>query len=136
MADITNEQLKDLIVGKFAELDKRIDHLDKKMELGLAEMNKKMEVGFAELRGEIAKVHAELKGEIQAVRNELKGDIKTIEAKLDGFDKRISNQEFITRSILATVLGGILLALGRFLLPLDVKKLLTSFADFLKTMRV
>ncbi|MCS6959322.1 MAG: hypothetical protein RMK91_04665 [Pseudanabaenaceae cyanobacterium SKYGB_i_bin29] len=132
MADITNEQLKDLILGKFAELDKRIDHLDKKME-----------VGFAELRGEIKEVRAqvegvrnELKGEIQAVRNELKGDIKTIEAKLDGFDKRISNQEFITRSIFATVLGGILLALGRFLFPIDVKKLLTSFADFLNTMSV
>ncbi|MCS6959323.1 MAG: hypothetical protein RMK91_04670 [Pseudanabaenaceae cyanobacterium SKYGB_i_bin29] len=136
MAEITNEQLKDLILGKFAELDK-------KMEVGFAELRgeiKEVRVQVdavrAELKGEIQAVRNELKGEIQAARNELKGDIKTIEAKLDGFDKRISNQEFITRSIFATVLGGILLALGRFLFPIDVKKLLTSFADFFKTMGV
>ncbi|PLS67851.1 MAG: hypothetical protein CV045_11215 [Cyanobacteria bacterium M5B4] len=115
MADITNEELKNLILSKFAELDK------------------KMEVGFTELRGEIRNVHTELKGDIQALRNELKGDIKevkgeikTIEAKLDGFDKRISYQEFASKGVFVTVLGGILLALARFFISFDPKKLLLS----------
>ena len=115
MADITNEELKNLILSKFAELDK------------------KMEVGFTEVRGEIRNVHTELKGDIQALCNELKGDIKevkgeikTIEAKLDGFEKRISYQEFASKGVFVTVLGGILLALARFFISFDPKKLLLS----------
>lgn len=133
MADITNEELKNLILSKFAELDK------------------KMEVGFTELRGEIRNVHTELKGDIQALRNEVKGDIealrnelkgdikevkgeiKTIEAKLDGFDKRISYQEFASKGVFVTVLGGILLALARFFISFDPKKLLLSIVHLFNT---
>jgi hypothetical protein len=50
MSDITNQDLKDLILA-----------LDKKNELRFAEMDKKMEVGFTEMRGEINQVKAEIK---------------------------------------------------------------------------
>jgi predicted phage tail protein len=93
-----------------------------------------------ELKGEITRVELELKGEITRVELELKGeikrlegDIKSVEAKLDGFDKRISYQEFASKGVFVTVLGGILLTLARFFVSFDPKKFLSGLAGFLNS---
>jgi len=132
MADTTNEDLKNLILSldkkfdaRFVELDKKIDHLDKKMEIGFAQVD----IKFAEIRGEIKTVRAE----ISEVRTELKGEIQTVEAKLDGFDKRISYQEFASKGVFVTVLGGILLTLARFFFNFDAKRIVATVNHFLRT---
>ncbi len=146
MADTTNEDLKNLILSldkkfdaRFVELDKKIDHLDKKMEVGFAQVD----VKFADIRGELKEVHreisevrTELKGEIQKVYVELKGEIKTVEAKLDGFDKRISYQEFISKGIVVTVFGGILVTIARFIFTLDTKKAIADIIHLFNLFRL
>jgi hypothetical protein len=59
MNEITNQDLKDLILA-----------LDKKNELRFVEMGKKMEVGFAELKGEIKRVVEKLIGIDKRLGNE------------------------------------------------------------------
>jgi SMC interacting uncharacterized protein involved in chromosome segregation len=38
----------------------------------------------------------------------LEGKVEAIDAKIDGLDKRIGNQEFINRSVLAALIVGII----------------------------
>ncbi len=126
MADISNEDLKNLILSKFTELDKKID------------------VGFAELRGEITELRGEIKAldikftleirnldqkftaaieaidqkftaaiealdqkftaEIKNLDQKFTGEIKNLETKIDGFNSRLGFQEFVSRSLLVGLL--------------------------------
>ncbi len=161
MAEITNEEIRNLILAldkrlveldkkidsRFVELDRKIDtrfvELDKKIDSRFVELDKKiddldrrMQIGFAEVEGKFGEIRGEIKTvrvEISEVRAELKGDIRAVEAKLEGFDKRISYQEFASRSIFVTVLGGILLALARFFFTFDPKRLIAQIVDLCKT---
>jgi len=85
MSDITNQDLKDLILA----------------------LDKKMEVGFTELKGEISRVEIQLTGEIKRVETELKGEIKRVEDKLTekavGIDKRLGNEELVSRGAFISI---------------------------------
>jgi archaellum component FlaC len=48
---------------------------------------------------------SELKGEVKTLGTELKGEIKTLDTKVDGLSTRVSNQEFLLR----TIVGGMIL---------------------------
>jgi archaellum component FlaC len=48
---------------------------------------------------------SELKGEVKTLASELKGEIKTLDTKVDGLSTRVSNQEFLLR----TIVGGLIL---------------------------
>ncbi len=78
MSEPTNQELKELILS-----------LDKKIDLKTSELEKKMEVGFESVRGEIKRVEEKL------------------EAKIDGLDKRLSNEEVISRTAFIAVVGGV-----------------------------
>lgn len=90
--DTDLKELKDLILG----LDKKITDVEKK----LTEFDQKIDVQLTEI-----------KGEIKAGFKEVEGKINVVEAKLDGLEKRLGNQEFISRSVfiglLLTLLGGL-----------------------------
>jgi len=85
MSDITNQDLKELILV-----------MDKKFDQRFADMDKRMEVGFAEIRGEIKRVEITLKAIIECVNE-----------KLIGIDKRLSNQEFIILGGIVTIFSGV-----------------------------
>ena len=78
MSEPTNQELKELILS-----------LDKKIDLKTSELEKKMEVGFESVRGEIKRVEEKL------------------DAKIDGLDKRLSNEEVISRTAFIAVVGGV-----------------------------
>ena len=70
-SDTDIRELKELISHRFEQLDKKI------------------EVGFAEVKGEIKRVEEKL------------------EAKIDGLDKRLSNEEVVSRTAFIAVVGGV-----------------------------
>ena len=75
-------ELKDI----FTKIDQRLD---------------RMEQGQNELKLSVS----ELKGEVKNLSTELKGEIKTLDAKVEGLSTRVSNQEFLLR----TIVGGLVL---------------------------
>ena len=90
MSEPTLQELKELIISSRQDLELKLSELDKKLETGLIK----------------------LESEIKQVENKLEGEIKRVEgilsAKMDGIDKRLSNEEGITRA----VFGGLILAVG------------------------
>ena len=75
-------ELKDI----FTKIDQRLE---------------RMEQGQNELKLSVS----ELKGEVKNLSTELKGEIKTLDAKVEGLSTRVSNQEFLLR----TIVGGLVL---------------------------
>jgi hypothetical protein len=87
------QQLKDLITTGNIATQKQITDLALEMK-----------VGFAEVKGDIKELRAELKG---------------LDAKFDektkSLDQRITSKEFTIRGVTVAILGGLLLAFGKFL---------------------
>ena len=96
MSEPTNQELKELILS-----------LDKKIDLKTSELEKKMEVGFESVRGEIKRVEEKLEGGIKEVKGEIKRVEEKLEAKIDGLDKRLSNEEVVSRTAFIAVVGGV-----------------------------
>jgi hypothetical protein len=107
MSEPTNQELKELILGLtdyVVGLDKRIDGLDKRIDGLETQMN----IGFTELRGEIKRVEEKLEIEIVGVKG-------TLEARLEGIDKRLSNQEFFSRSVFGAMVIAVFTGLAKLL---------------------
>jgi len=107
MSEPNSAELRDLILG----LDRKMDALDKKMD-----------VRFAEQAGEIKRVEVEVKrveekltGEIKRVEEKLTGEIKRVEEKVNSIDKRLGNEEFISRSAFTAVIVGVMVGLVKYL---------------------
>ena len=78
-------------------------------------LDKKMDVRFAEQAGEIKRVEEKLTGEIKRVEEKLTGEIKRVEEKVNGLDKRLGNEEFISRSAFTAVIVGVMAGLVKYL---------------------
>jgi hypothetical protein len=93
MSEPTNQELKDLILS-----------LDKKSETQLLQLDKKIDVQFAEL-----------KGEIKRVEEKLTGEIKCVDERLNGIEKRLGNEEFISRSAFTALIASVMAGLTKYL---------------------
>ena len=89
MSEPNSTELRDLILG----LDRKMDALDKKMDVRFAEQA----------------------GEINRVEEKLTGEIKRVEEKVNGIDKRLGNEEFISRSAFTAVIVGVMVGLVKYL---------------------
>ena len=100
MSEPTNQDLKDMILS----IEKLILNLDKKIEVGLAEV-----------RGEIKRVEEKLTGEINRLDTEIKSVEANLSAKLDGLGKRVENQEFVSRGATVALVGGLVTGMVKLL---------------------
>jgi len=96
MSEITNQDLKELILA----MDKKFDQRFAEVNLQFADMDKKMEVGFAEIKGEIKRVETELKRVEEKLIAKIDGVDGKLTEKMSGLDKRLGNEEIINRSVL------------------------------------
>ena len=71
-------------------------------ELILA-LDKRMEIGFSEVRSEI-----------KLVEERLTGRINQVEEKLTGIDKRLANEELVSRGVFIALVGGVVTGLTKF----------------------
>ena len=125
MSEPNSSELRDLILG----LDRKMDALDKKMDVRFAEQAGEIKRVEEKLTGEIKRVEVEVKrveekltGEIKRVEVEVKrveekltGEIKRVEEKINGIDKRLGNEEFISRSAFTAVIVGVMAGLVKYL---------------------
>ncbi len=89
MSEPTTQELKDLILG----LEKLFISLDKKMDIQFIE----------------------LKSDIRSVEDRLSGEIKRLEEKIGGIDKRLGNEEFISRGAITAVFVSVAAGVIKYL---------------------
>jgi VIT1/CCC1 family predicted Fe2+/Mn2+ transporter len=87
----------------------------------MLDLNKRMELGFSEVRGEFQQVRAEIKlveerltGKINQVEERLTGRVNQVEEKLTGIDKRLANEELVSRGVFIALVGGVITGLTKF----------------------
>lgn len=71
-------EIKDLILG----LDKKIEAIDKKVDIGFANADRKMEVGFANIETKLAR----LDGRIDTLETRVLGKFETVNAKITNLE--------------------------------------------------
>jgi len=76
----------------------------------ILDLNKRMELGFSEVRSEIKEVRAEIK----LVEERLTGKINQVEERLTGIDKRLANEELVSRGVFIALVGGVVTGLTKF----------------------
>jgi chromosome segregation ATPase len=118
-------------------IDRRLEAMTKITEVNtkaIADLTLEMRVGFSGIQGQITNLDTKLSGQITNLDTKLSGQITNVESKLEGkidalvekFDERtkgmgqrLDGKELATRNIFTgltvTIVGGILLTLGRFL---------------------
>ena len=139
MSDITNQELKDLILASNAEmnarfveltgsitlLNQKVDGVEKRLEEKIDGVEKHLEEKITRLDVKIDGVEKRLEEKISSVEQKLdekmNGLEKKLDAQLDGLDKRLTNEEVISRGVFAAMILGILGGLTKFLFfPSDV----------------
>jgi chromosome segregation ATPase len=98
---------------------KAIADLTLEMRLGFGNVETK----FTEVKGQITNLDTKLSGKIDTLESTLSGEIDTLTGKFDertkGLGQRLDGKELAQRNIFTgltvTIVGGILLTLGRFL---------------------
>ena len=108
-------ELKDI----FTKIDQRLERMEQgqnELKLSVSELRGEVRTLGTELRGEVKTLGTELRGEVKTLSTELRGEIKnldeklggkinTLDAKVEGLSTRVSNQEFLLR----TIVGGLVL---------------------------
>ena len=119
-------ELKDI----FIKIDQRLERMEQgqnELKLSVSELKGEVKTLGTELRGEVKTLGTELRGEAKTLSTELRGEVKTLstelrgeiknldeklggkintlDAKVEGLSTRVSNQEFLLR----TIVGGLVL---------------------------
>ncbi len=76
--------------------DTDIRELTELISYRFEQLDKKIEVGFAEV-----------KGEIKRLDEKIEGQVARLEEKINGLDKRLSNEEVVSRTAFIAVVGGV-----------------------------
>jgi hypothetical protein len=111
--------------SNFQELKELILALDKRMEIGFSEV--RSEIKLVEerltgrinqveekLTGRINQVEEKLTGRINQVEEKLTGRINQVEEKLTGIDRRLANEELVSRGVFIALAGGVVTGLTKF----------------------
>ena len=69
----------------------------------MLDLNKRVELGFSEVRAEI-----------KLVEERLTGKINQVEERLMGIDKRLANEELVSRGVFIALVGGVVTGLTKF----------------------
>ncbi len=110
MNDSNFQELKDLILD-----------LNRRMELGFSEVRAEMKLveerltgRINQVEGKINQVEERLTGRINQVEEKLTGRINQLEEKLTGIDKRLANEELVSRGVFIALVGGVVTGLTKF----------------------
>ncbi len=96
MSQIIEVNLADIL----NKIDQRLDRIEQSIN--------DLKVGQVRLEEKAEALESKVESQCKALENKIESQGKTLEAKIDGLDKRISNQEFINRSVLVALIIGII----------------------------
>ncbi|WP_013322612.1 hypothetical protein [Gloeothece verrucosa] len=100
MSEQDIKEIKEILLA----LDKKVDGLDKKIETGLTEV-----------RGEIKRLDEKIDSRFSQLDQKIDLRFAQLEEKMNGLDKRLGNEEVISRTAFATILAGALAGLIKYL---------------------
>jgi chromosome segregation ATPase len=81
------------------------------VEIKLEDILVSIQKDLKEIRDDLADLkvsQAEIKGEIKTLDEKLSGQVKTLDEKVTGIGKRLENQEFLNRGILAALIVALI----------------------------
>jgi predicted nucleic acid-binding Zn-ribbon protein len=81
------------------------------VEIKLEDILVSIQKDLKEIRDDLTDLkvsQAEIKGEIKTLDEKLSGQIKTLDEKVTGIGKRLENQEFLNRGILAALIVALI----------------------------
>jgi chromosome segregation ATPase len=97
-------ELKDVL----AKIDQRLERMEQgqnELKLSVSELKGEVKNLGTELKGEVNTFDEKFSGQITNLDEKLSGKINTLDPKVDGLSTRVSNQEFLLR----TIVGGLVL---------------------------
>jgi len=100
--------------SNFQELKELMLDMNKRMELGFSEVRAEIKLVEERLTGRINQVEEKLTGRINQVEEKLTGRINQVEEKLIGIDKRLANEELVSRGVFIALVGGVVTGLTKF----------------------
>ncbi len=111
--------------ANFQELKELILDLNRRMEFGFSEVRLEIKLVEERLTGRINQVEEKLTehinqveekltGRINQVEERLTGRINQVEEKLTGIDKRVANEELVSRGVFIALVGGVVTGLTKF----------------------
>ena len=86
------------------ELKDVLNGINQKLDVIQKDVND-LKLGQAEIKGDIKALDERLSGKVTNLDEKFSGKISTLDTKVDGLSTRISNQEFLLR----TIVGGLVL---------------------------
>ena len=104
---LVEERLTDKINQVQETLTGRINQVEEKLTGKINQVEEK-------LTGQINQVEEKLTGKINQVEERLTGRINQVEEKLTGMDKRIANEELVSRGVFIALVGGVVTGLTKF----------------------
>lgn len=107
MTEPTNQDIKTLLL----EMDKRMMQMEKGIDTRFTDLEKCMDKRFNAMEVQFA----EIKGEINCVETKIDGVQAKLDARLDGLEKRLSNEEIISRSVVGALLISVTTGLVKLL---------------------
>ncbi len=125
MSDANFQELKELIrdlnrrmeVG-FSEVRSEIKLVEEKLTGRINQVEEKLtgHINQVEerLTGRINQVEEKLTGRINQVEERLTGRINQVEEKLTGIDRRVANEELVSRGVFIALIGGVVTGLTKF----------------------
>jgi chromosome segregation ATPase len=81
------------------------------VEIKLEDILVSIQKDLKEIRDDLTDLkvsQAEIKGEIKTLDEKLSGQVKTLDEKVTGIGKRLENQEFLNRGILAALIVALI----------------------------
>ena len=67
-----------------------------------------LKISQVEIKGEIKALDEKLSGQVKILDEKLSGQVKTLDEKVTGIGKRLENQEFLNRGILAALIVALI----------------------------
>jgi archaellum component FlaC len=90
-----------------AKIDSRLEHI----ENGLTDLK----ISQIEIKGEIKALDEKLSGQVKTFDEKLSEQIKTLDEKVSGIGKRLENQEFLNRGVLAALIIALIAGAAKLL---------------------
>ncbi len=125
MSDANFQELKELILDLnrrmevgFSEVRSEIKLVEEKLTGRINQVEEKLtgHINQVEerLTGRINQVEEKLTGRINQVEERLTGRINQVEEKLTGIDRRVANEELVSRGVFIALIGGVVTGLTKF----------------------
>ncbi len=107
MSTIIETDLKEFLTQLESRIDKQFTEVNQKIDKQFTEVNQKIDKLSEGVNQKIDTLQKDVTN-IQVEIANVRGDAKALDEKVNGLDKRLENQEFVSRGVLIALIVAIL----------------------------